>query len=704
MSFGADLNKNGKTVHFCAVFPLFICILLNSLKLNATNSNDSIATILPEIEIFEQGKSQFKRNEDGSVEMNASEINKLSRSFGEADMLGQIRQLSNVNTSSDYSSGMVIDGNDPTQIQYFISSAPVIYPYRFGGIFSTFNTSHFSKMTFRRQAEADALPRLGSSFVFSPDNYYKKGVKGIVNVGMLASSATIKAGVADKLSIILSGRISYIDQLYSKLLKFQSSALTYQFFDINAGLNYKITAKDIISADFFTTNDKLRYDDSNYNMNTAINWRNTVFNLKYIHDFPLKISAAVYYSGFSNVLNLGMSQIALHAPTSFKSIGVRFKIGKERLSKVIDAWEAGLYTTFDKGEPQSAELLISDSSSGNIENKSYPLTQKIVTSSIFGMSNFRLVPGKLNLKTEASIGIYNCKTLTKSDYNSIFVSPRLSLNFKIPEGHINFGTSWLTQPIHQVGFSELGLASNFWIGACHEAPMQKSFGFNSSFKRRLPFLNLDLEISAYWKWVENQPEYSGQIIEVIELNYNPFSKLIISDGYNYGFGITLSKNIGFITGEINYSFGDGKRHIKSKPKDTWNALMAEGHNFKAGLTWHEGKHWEVYASFRLSSGRRYTPVASLYAIGGNIAMEYGKRNSARLPLYQRLDLGGTYYFTSGKKHPLKHLINLSLINAYGHKNVEMQYFILSSADGSYHLKKSYSLYRFLPSLSYSIEF
>ena len=85
-------------------------------------------------------------------------------------------------------------------------------------------------------------------------------------------------------------------------------------------------------------------------------------------------------------------------------------------------------------------------------------------------------------------------------------------------------------------------------------------------------------------------------------------------------------------------------------------------------------------------------------------MEYGERNSARLPLYQRLDIGATYYFTTGTSHRLRHLINVSLLNAYGHKNVEMQYFVLSTDSGEYSLKRLYSLYRFIPSLSYTIEF
>lgn len=85
-------------------------------------------------------------------------------------------------------------------------------------------------------------------------------------------------------------------------------------------------------------------------------------------------------------------------------------------------------------------------------------------------------------------------------------------------------------------------------------------------------------------------------------------------------------------------------------------------------------------------------------------MEYGERNSARLPLYHRLDLGATYSFSTGHTVRLRHLLNLSLINAYAHKNVEMQYFILNSENGDYSLKRIYSLYNLIPSVSYTLEF
>ena len=87
-------------------------------------------------------------------------------------------------------------------------------------------------------------------------------------------------------------------------------------------------------------------------------------------------------------------------------------------------------------------------------------------------------------------------------------------------------------------------------------------------------------------------------------------------------------------------------------------------------------------------------------IGSNVISEFGPRNSARLPLYHRLDLSATYTI---KGRRLSHAINFTLLNAYGRRNVEMQHFSISD-DGRYRLKSTASLYRFMPSINYIMSF
>ena len=47
---------------------------------------------------------------------------------------------------------------------------------------------------------------------------------------------------------------------------------------------------------------------------------------------------------------------------------------------------------------------------------------------------------------------------------------------------------------------------------------------------------------------------------------------------------------------------------------------------------------------------------------------------------------------------------MSLLNAYGRENVEMRSFDINADTGDYRLRDISSLYRFLPSLSYTLKF
>lgn len=722
-----------KTVQFCAVF-WFICLLLigappaaaasygatpasassqDTIPAAAAASQDTIHAILPDLEVTQAGRSEFRKSTDGSVKINASDITKLSRSFGEIDFINQIRRLSSVSSNGDYAAGLSIDGADASQAQYLIDGAPVIYPYRFGGIFSTFNTPYFSAMRFMRRSPAELYPVLGSAFSLTTATRFKPGAEGMGNVGMTASSLAVRGGIADRFSVGLAARISYVDQLYGALLKGERNDIKFSFNDLNAFAAWRMSASDQLMLSFFHSGDNVGYEDSYYSLDTKIRWQNNLLNLSYTHqnETGLTLKANTYGSFFKNTLKLTMPQMALTGPSSLKTFGINASASRERLPGFITDWSINGMATLHKAEPQWATLYMADNSLANPEG-GRPVRQTLTTVLLSGKLGGWIVKDKLRFTFETALGGFRSVNSVNhspaaegnTTYRTLLFTPEASLTYRYASGNVSASAGWRSQPLHQVGFSELGLASNFWLGSCAQAPLQRAFSVAVTNQQRLPWWGLSLETSLYWRHVSNQAEYQGEVMEVIDTDYNALAHLIISDGYNYGASVSLTRNFGAVTGEASYSFGEGRRHSKTDPRDSWAALNAEGHTVKAGVVWHHGRHWEFSGAFRYSSGRRYTPVEALYAIGGNIAMEYGERNSARLPSYQRLDLGATYQFTTGNRHKLKHMVNLSLLNAYGHKNVEMQYFVLNAADGSYSLKRLYSLFRFLPSISYSIEF
>ncbi|MDE5552083.1 MAG: TonB-dependent receptor, partial [Muribaculaceae bacterium] len=236
-----------------------------------------------------------------------------------------------------------------------------------------------------------------------------------------------------------------------------------------------------------------------------------------------------------------------------------------------------------------------------------------------------------------------------------------------------------------------------------DTPVQRALTWSARWFRPIGVAGLNLSLDTYFSLTFNQPEFNGNLLDAIDIEYSPFMFLTRMRGYNWGASIQVGRNFGPFTGNLAYSYGLGRTRTYEQGAIYHPAANEPGNTLNITLGWSR-RHWQLNAAFRYADGRRYTPIEALYIIGGNLAMKYGTRNSGRLPSYQRLDLSATYTFQSGGRIPLTHLVNISLINAYGHRNTEMQYFVIDDKTGNYKLKRLNSMYRFLPSVSYTIQF
>lgn len=683
---------------------IFLRIILLSLlsgisapaktKTTDLSSQPDSAVYLPEVEIRQQGREPFTRKNDGSMRLTSDQAMRLGRVMGEADFIAAVKHLPNVTTAGDYGGGISVDGASPSQALYTIDGAPVIYPYRFGGIFSTFNTPHFSAMQFRRGSlPAREHRRTGASLSFTPSDGKGRKISGTVNVGLLSSSATVIANPSRKFFAALSGRVSYIDQLFGKLLKSRNSQMLAGFYDLNLTLGYRPAESDTLTLSLFHNRDHVNYDDTEYSMLSGIRWRNSVAALTWRHGGRLPAVVNAYCSGFRTALDIEIPHFRLNAPSDITLGGVRATL-LSTLSRNT-ALIYGLHAETGHTTPQYAWLL----EDGGTERASAQMPQNYGMGRLFATLQW-IVSQSVKIDAGLSAGLYASRTEEQKNYTAPMIDPDIVLNWSTHGNILNFNLGWRSQYLHQVGFSDIGLASDFWTAACSKAPMTHALSFSADWRRRLGFWSLAIEAGVYCSLVQNQAEYNGQLLEVVDTSYDPFARFTLADGVNAGGYVTLERTFGMFTGRISYAYGYGRRHAGGK---SWRANNDPGNSLRASVTWHEGRHWEVGATFTYADGRTFTPVKALYLIGGNLAMEYGERNSSRLPDYQRLDLSATYSLTTGKSHKLTHLVNIALLNAYGHDNIEMQYFIFNS-DGDYTLKRMKSIYRFLPSLSYTLQF
>ncbi len=611
--------------------------------------------------------------------------------------MSALKVLPGVTTIGDYGAGLTIDGADLSQTLHSINGIPVIFPYRFGGIFSTFNTPHFSDAVFSRTCRLPSAPsRLGGRIDMHPYGIPasdKDRLTGTVNVGILSSSATVRAGAPRKWGVTASARVSYIDQIYGRFLTTTDRNIRYNFMDFNLSGELMLDSLNSLTVDLFHNTDRLTFGDGNYAMDLLLNWHNNVAGATWHHSSErLTANVRAFYTGFANTLSLKQPQLLIKAPSGLHQGGISAD-GTVPRSRFTVGWgaDANIYSV----DPQWATYTIEGTTTGSPRHRHSMTDYKAGADIRVPIAErFAAIPA---LKLSG--------VSTAEGYNATDLSPMLTLEYVTRRHTLRLHAGRYCQYLHLVGLSEIGLASNFWMIPTEAAPRQTMWNYSASSRWLLPIAALKLETAVYYKRVFHQPEYFGNVIDIIDSSYDAATHLRSYDGYNTGFNIDLRRETGSLTGSLNYSFGIARR--KDPATGQWfRAITETRHIIGADVSYRLNDRWIFGATYTYATGRPYTPVKQIYLIGGSIGMEYGTYNSALFPDYQRLDLSASYSWKTriGKNHPLSHMVNFSLLNATGHRNVDLQYYIAKLDLGTYRLKRIYSLYRFIPSLSYTLVF
>lgn len=645
---------------------------------------DSLTT-LEEVNVVASGQRSPRIGSDASLTLDAGRLAPGIRAFGEADLLRRLQLAGGTGGQGDYSSGLTVDGMPLSTNTVLLNDVPVHFPYHFGGIFSVFSGSQYPRLRMWKSIRpATAVPATGAVMLLQSSSRRPEKTEASVNVGMLASSVSLRQPLGSRLSVEASARVSYVDALYKGLLSTKATDISYNFFDADLGLRYELSPGSFLRLFGHYNGDRVKYDDIHFGLDTRLRWHNALAGLQWQTD---NANATIFYSGFANTLKMKMSGIYINVPSGMREAGARgyWRFGRGRFN-----WTAGASASWYSIRPQQMEY--SGIGSGLDLPRGY-MNAGLATLSCSGKAE---TTGFLSIE----FGLAANVLFGRDSYMTVNLDPRLSLLFSLGQVSLTLHGGRYHQYVHQVGFSEIGMSSNFFLPSTRACKPQESWNFVISAGIPTGISGLRADADVYWKRVLSQPEYHGGVLDLLNSDYRAEAFIDVCNGYNTGGSISLTYDFGPLTAAAAYSFGIARRKLPGS--DLYFTASSETrHSLKTSASYiFPGGHWTVNASFIYQSGRPLTPVKAIYFIGEYLLVEYGKRNSARMPAYHRLDLGASYRFTTGKLH---HSVNIAIINAYGHKNAEISKFIYNSDKGT--VKRDYisSLYRFLPSLSYTIE-
>lgn len=659
-------------------------------------SPDTITNVLDSIVVTARAANPVRMNATDRVTLDTEALGKYMRMAGDADPLRYVMMMPGVSQNSDYSSGLNVDGSDYSQSLVLMDGTTVYFPYHFGGIFSIFNYKHFPVVTMEKSLHNASMPlRSGALIEALSDDRLVDSFSGSANIGMLSSSLSLRMPLPRKWEIRVSGRLSYINTMYQWLLNMEHAVLRYDFSDMNVTAMHQFGESDILKISYAGNNDKLKIIDKSIDNNTSMKWRNNLASVKWSREpqTGMSANASIYFTEFHNLLNLYMPGMELEVPSGILTVGLKGAFRKPVTRSDDMSVETGGELSYSRFEPQNVFF----KGAGYSESmKGYTATA--YEGRVYGEWSYRFGRG---FSTAAGIKLSG---YVSDGYKSGYILPSLTFGWDGVNDSMKAHFSLYPQYFHQVGLSEIGVSSNFWVGAAKSIPAQLSVNCALGWDHRFGASGWSLALEPYFKRILNQPEYSGTAFDLIDADYSPYSHMVSANGFNTGVNVTVSKTKGKLTGWAGYTLGIARRRFPGY--DRYLPAASECLNkFTLFASYFIDRRWRVSANFVYHTGNPVTPVREIYLIGQNVMVTYGDKNSSHLPDYYRLDLSGTFSFNInvGRK-VMPCYVNLSLINATGHKNVEFSYYRFDADNLEIKKREVKSIFRFLPSLSFTVDF
>jgi len=597
--------------------------------------------------------------------------------LAEPDIFRVLQLLPGVSATSDVSVRYYVRGGGSDQNLVLLNGATVYSPFHTLGIFSVIDPEIVSALEFYKGGFPPAYgDRLSSVLrvITKEGNMNRFG--GAVQAGLLSGKIALE-GPVPLGSMILTGRKSW----YANVLKERLPAeqAPFDFYDLYGQLSLHPEGLDEDSrfAVFgFLTDDRVRNEDpaqADYTVGNTIvgaTWRK-------VWPSPLYSVAAISYSGLRAGIDPKLST-ALPRHNAVDDVTVDWDFTYLYGSRDELAFGAHLKTL-------TVGLNLRNSS-----GYQYEFTQSGTDFSLYGEYKF--------YRWEdfgATVGL-RVKFASFTVRGPVLAEPRISLTYrpnpvvaiKGSFGYYSQELVTLTDENELISVFEPWLIMPEYLSS--SMALHCALGLTTYLSEQAT-----VQLEAYYK----------STTDLIEVNPNKFGPLdrdfVNVGGGSYGGEGMLTYEPGWLLLRMTYALSWA---YKVSGADRYFPRYDTRHaaSFFAGVRLPRG--WTLSATWVLRSGMPFTPISGYYHRMGfsedgpsydpavfQTVVDWGERNSDRLPSYHRLDLGVTKRIAAD---PLTITIEGSVINVYNRKNI----FYFDRDTG-----KRTNMLPFLPSLSVKVE-
>lgn len=640
-----------------------------------------------------------------AVQLQSDFITKMPTFGGETDIFRTLQLMPGIKAGSEISSGLYIRGGSPDQNLTLLDGVIVYNPSHLAGIFSVFNNDAIRDVRVIKGAfPAEYGGRLSSVIDLTMKEGSKEKIGGTANLSLIASRLTVEGPITEDITFMISGRRTYIDLILGLVLpeEERKRAPNYNFYDLNAKLNYKISDNDRIFASGYFGSDFMKQDigGSKFNMD----WGNATGNLRWMHIVSpsLFTNFSAIYTDYRFGVDIGPSDSGSATFKTFSQIrdftlrgDVQYFPAPEHNIKTGAEATFHRFAVSSSMDKRPFGEVVSDAWNGS--------PAEALEASVYAQDEWQLTP-----ELSANLGFRLSYFLRG---NHLLPEPRISFAYNLSDDiSIKGAAAVANQFLHLVVRNNIPLPTDTWFPSGDTIKPANSVQYTLGAEAKLFGGEYLVSVEGYYKSMRNLYEFRDGAA-----SGNPFvtadaAPLTEGTGEAYGMEFFLNKRIGAFTGWIGYTLSWTTRTFaelnNGKP---FFPRYDRRHDVSVVLNYKFSEAWELGASWVFGTGQAYTmptaqyffptdpsshalvydsqkqvagitpdlsgirDIAPMGATSPQPRINYTERNGFRIPDFHKLDLNFTHYFTW---FGLPFNASINVYNTYNRQNpfmVSVQY-------------------------------
>ncbi len=636
---------------------------------------------------------------------------------GEPDIIKVLQLYPGIKSGVEGSSGMYVRGGTPDQNLILLDDVPVFNVNHLGGFISLFNPDIIGNakiITGGFPAKYGGRLSSVTDIRLKDGHLYERKISG--TVGIPSSRITVEGPIQEgKASYIVSYRRCFFDLLSIPASKLMSDGLYfgYNFFDVNAKVNYSITPNDRIYLSLYAGDDrfitKVKNKDINEVGKSRIRWGNGLAALKWTHiqSSNCFINTTLTYSRYRFV------QKDISQSSSEESFNT-FTTSVKNITGAVDVEYSPFnsYRIRTGGKIMRYSFMPVSTRTANISD-GYQLVNNVEGLNEIALDAAAYIENMLTISPaidlNAGVRYYYFKPL-KTQYSNW--EPRLVFNYRLnSSASLNLAYTQMTQSVHLLVNDGIGLPIDYWMPSTEKVKPgyseQVCLGYSKTTGKSKQYF---ARLETYYKTMKN-------LIAFKEGNSNLWG---VTDwestietggtGVSYGLEAFVEKRKGKTTGWVSYTLAETTRQFENINKgQTYPFKYDRRHDFNIVITHKLRKNIDFSATWVFHTGNAFTmPIGKYYSYFPsdnslddlqNEALVMSSKNAYRMKSYHRMDVGVNLY---RKKEWGEAIWHFNIFNVYANSNPYFYYWDTDNDNNPRLFQQS--LFPFFPSVSYSFKF